>query len=159
MMPHKLKAVFENHERRGPDERDQSCDLENLFRAIVAWVQNNQMVYMGVCGGAMCAGRSLLHPSAHVLGLFDFCMGVSIKYDSDTDPVKFNTDVIDRSTFLITRGAGLAVHIEDDIALLRAFQLAKTTNGGRGAKGRVPHTKQWWVQWLGRVQVRGGVTN
>ena len=132
-MPDELKAVFENHVRRGPDERDQSCDRENLVRAIVSRVQYNQMVYMGACGGAMCAGKFLLWPLGRELGpLFDFCMGISIQYDAGLPPESCNTNVIDHKTFLITGGAGLAVHIEHDTVAASSFPSTSKTK---------------WVEW------------
>ena len=117
-----LMNVFQNHARLGHDERIQSDIVENLFRAIVNRVQYNQMLYMGVCGGAMCAGNSLRHSSAPEFGLFDFLMGVSLEHDAGLQPHKCHIQVINHKTFKITGGAGLAVHIEDDIADASSFQ-------------------------------------
>ena len=133
---HQLKTVFHNHARRGPCERDQSCGRQNLVRAIVARVQYNQMVFMGACGGAMCAGKNLLLPLEPKLELFDFCKGVSIRYDACMLPNACNANVIDRWTFLITRGAGLAVHIEHDIVAASSFPAIKNNT--------------WW-EWCQRA--------
>ena len=121
-MPDTLKNVFQNHAHLGHDERNQSSVVENVFRAIVNRVQYNEMLYMGACGGAMCAGKSLLHPSANEVDLFDFCMGVSLRYDAGMHPDLCNTQEINHKTFKITGGAGLAVHIENDIAAASSFQ-------------------------------------
>ena len=91
-MPSTLKNVFQNHARL--EHGNQSSVVENVFRAIVSRVQYNEMLYMGACGGAMCAGKSLLHPSAPEFGLFDFCMGVSIRYDAGMHPDSCNTQEI-----------------------------------------------------------------
>ena len=78
-----LKDVFKNH---GKDERDRSCMVHKLIWAIQGRVQYNEMVYMGTCGGACCAGRrywsrvhsGALGPTSREFELFDFCMGVSL---------------------------------------------------------------------------------
>ena len=93
-----LKNVFQNHARLGYDESNQSSDVENVFRAIVNRVQYNEMLYMGACGGAMCAGKSLLSweqdPSEDEFDLFDFCMGASLRYDAGMHPDLCSTQVI-----------------------------------------------------------------
>ena len=101
------------------------------MRAIVSRVQYNQMVYMGACGGAMCAGEFLLHDSRRYR-LFDLCMGTSLEYFAGMPPDACDTNVINRETFLITGVAGLAVHIEHDIVAASSFQC---TAGGK-----------WW-EW------------
>ena len=116
LMSEMLMEVFKNHAVVGNDERDQSCVVENLFRAIKARVQYNQMVYMGTCGGACCAGRWLwsrlnsgaLGLTLREFELFDFCMGVSLQYDACMPPASSDTRVIDCSIFQITGGAALA---------------------------------------------------
>ena len=121
-MSENLWKVFQNHAHLGHDERNQSSAVENIFRAIVSRVQYNQMLYMGACGGAMCAGKSLLHHSAPECDLFDFCMGVSIQYDAGMKPDSCDTQRINHNTFVITGGAGLAVHIENNIVDASSFQ-------------------------------------
>jgi hypothetical protein len=133
VMSEMLLQAFKQHAVLGEDERDQSCVVENLFRAIKARVQYNQMVYMGTCGGACCAGSMLwtrydsgaLGPTSREFELFNFSMGVSLHYDCGMTPAACDTGVIDCSTFQITGGAGLAVHIEDDIALASSFPCTK----------------------------------
>ena len=153
-MSERLMQVFKQHAVVGDDERDlpSLCDLissnqlvvENLLRAIKARVQYNQMMYMGTCGGACCGGRMLwsrlvsgaLGPTPREFELFDFCMGVSLHYDCGMPPADCNTNVITRSTFQITGGAGLAVHIENDIALSSSFPCTK---------------KNSWNSWCARA--------
>ena len=145
-MSESLMQVFKQHAVVGNDERDLPglCELissdqlvvENLFRSIKARVQYNQMMYVGVCGGACCGGRLLwsrlvsgaLGPTPREFELFDFCMGVSLHYDCGMPPADCNTNVITRSTFQITGGAGLAVHIENDIALSSSFPCIKNNS-------------------------------
>ena len=119
-----LKNVFQNHARLGYDESNQSSDVENVFRRIVSRVQYNEMLYMGACGGAMCAGRSLLSSWApsEEFDLFNFCMGPSLLYDAGTHPTLCSPHQINHETYKITGGAGLAVHIENDIADASSFQ-------------------------------------
>ena len=129
VMSETLEEVFQNHAVAVNNERDKACVVENLFRAIKARVQDNQMVYMGTCGGACCAGRwlwSRLHsgalgPTRREVELFDFCMGASLHYDAGMPAASCDTRVIDCETFQITGGAALAVHIESDIALASSF--------------------------------------
>ena len=131
-----LEEVFQNHALCVNDESDQSCVVETLFRAIKARVQDNQMVYMGTCGGACCAGRWLwsrfrsgaLGPTPGEVELFDFCMGASLQYDAGMPPASCHTRAIDCETFLITGGAALAVHIENDIALASSFPCCKNNS-------------------------------
>ena len=81
----------------------------------------------------MCAGKFLLWPPGRELGpLFDFCMGISIQHDAGLPPESCNTNVIDHKTFLITGGAGLAVHIEHDTVAASSFPSTSKTK---------------WVKW------------
>ena len=63
-------------------------------------------------------------------------MGVSIRYDAGMKPGSGNTQEINPTTFLITGGAGLAVHIEDGIADISSFQACLGTK---------------WHQWCQRA--------
>ena len=85
-MSRPLRALFARHAELGYDERNQANDGENLLRMFVNRVQYNQMVYMGVCGGACCAGKyywcqSISGSGGYVPGtqleLFNFLRGVS----------------------------------------------------------------------------------
>ena len=120
-----LVEVFKKHAFVGPDERDQSDVAMNLFRAIKRRVQYNDMVFMGVCGGAMLAGKrywcQLARDMEDDVDLFDFFMGVSVHYDANLPPESCDTRVISERIFQITGGAALAVHIENDIALAKSF--------------------------------------
>ena len=135
-MSEMLLEVFKTHARFGDDELDQTCAVENLFQAIKARVQYNQMVYMGTCGGACCAGRrywtrlnsGAMGPTSRDVDLFDFCMGVSLHYDAGMPPALCDTNVIGSSTFQITAGAALAVHIENSIVLASSFQCGQNNS-------------------------------
>ena len=131
-----LVEVFKKHAFVGPDERDQSDVEMNLFRAIKRRVQYNDMVFMGVCGGAALAGRrywcQLARNMEDDVDLFDFFMGVSVHYDANSPPASCDTRVISERTFQITSGAALSVHIANDIALARSFPCT-----------RKPH----WIKW------------
>ena len=144
-----LRIGFANHTLQGGDEQDQSNLQASLLRKIKARVQYNQMVYMGTCGGACCAGKTywcqsesgVLSPgtSAAELTLFDFCMGVSLHYDVGTPPRMCDTEVIDCNTFQITGGAALAVHIEGEVARASSFMCGKNNS--------------WW-QWCETATAR-----
>ena len=124
-----LEAVFRDHDRFGLDESDGSSLVESLFRAIKTRVQYNQMLYIGTCGGAISAGQRYL-PTR--LPLFDFCMGVSLRYDFGKSPDNCDSGAISANTFIMTSGAAVAVHINSDTALASSFP------SGKGAK---------WVDW------------
>ena len=130
-----LTHVFQNHHRCGVDESLPSNGMEDLFRCIKSRVQYNDMLYMGTCGGACCAGNSLWSrsqsgslapPTAPSrMELFDFCMGVSLEYSANTSPTESDMSVINSSTFMITSGAALAVHIEKEILRVESFPAGK----------------------------------
>ena len=126
-----LLNVFQNHAINGNDEANDFGPLEDLFRCIKERVQYNHMVYMGTCGGACCAGKWLwsmqpsgLGPIVRDFALFDFCLGVSLHYNTGM-PVGECRLVVDADTFQITGGAALAVHIEKDIASASSFPCGK----------------------------------
>jgi len=110
--------------------------IDQVFRAVRDRVQYNDMAYMGVCGGAICAGHMYLEPwrlgAWRQLELFDFCMGVSLRYDSGMPPESCDPAVICARVFQMTSGAGLAVHIERDIARASSFPCGKNNS---------------WVSW------------
>ena len=81
-MSQALRIVFQGHMALGHDERYQANHQENLLRMIEKRVQYNDMVYMGVCGGACCAGEYYWRQAASGgfspstgLRLFDFFSG------------------------------------------------------------------------------------
>ena len=86
-------------------------------------------VYMGVCGGAGCAGkywqRLRIGTTDKDLELFDFLLGVSLHYDANAPAYDCVID-IDRTTFQMTCGAALAVHIENDIATASSFPCSES---------------------------------
>ena len=141
-MPEKVKEVFRNHARCGDDESQNLSDIrEQCYKRIESRVLYNLMVYMGVLEGALCAGKHswirlesgglghhLIPPIAGChnedlnLKLFDFCMGINIDYASQSvneciDMLPF----ISPPHLMITRGAGLAVHIQDSICESSSF--------------------------------------
>ena len=125
-----LGYVFENHRRMGDCERDTSNMMENLYRKLVARVQYNQMVYMGTCGGAMVAGRYYWNirqqQFEYQMKMFDFLMGVSLRYDPCMSCVACDASaVINVTTLYMTRGAGVAVHIQDQLAQSSQFPTLK----------------------------------
>ena len=155
-----LLNVFQNHAAIGNDEEHNFGPLEDLFRCIKARVQYNQMVYMGTCGGACCAGEWLWSPQASGLGpivrdfaLFDFCLGVSLHYNTSM-PVDECHLVVNESTFQMTSGAALAVHIEKDIASASSFPCGKNNTWYPWcAQATVAH--QSVVTWLAKRRVSG----
>ena len=118
-----LRRVMQEHCARGEHADDEGCpwDLEQrsveqqLYSQIKARVQYNKMVYMGTCGGACCFGRDYWSGWRFLSGLtlFDFCMGVSLRYDSGSPAGLCDQSHISSRIFMITSGAGLAVHIEN----------------------------------------------
>ena len=82
---------------------------------------------MGVCGGAMCAGKYWKHLRTNEdlnVELFDFLIGVSLHYEAN-EPASECAIIVDRTSFQITGGAALAVHIENDIAAASSFPCSK----------------------------------
>ena len=140
-----MKEVFRNHARCGDDESQNLSDIrEQCYKRIESRVLYNLMVYMGVCGGAVCAGKHywmrlasgglghhLTPPIAgghnNDLKLFDFCMGLNLHYEALKSPNVCMTklDIISPTKLMITSGAGLAVHIEAAICEVKSFQCTK----------------------------------
>ena len=96
-------------------------------------------VYMGTCGGAGCAGkywhRLRIGKYWHRTGagcadkdleLFDFLLGVSLHYHANARASDCDID-IDRTTFQMTCGAALAVHVENDIATASSFPCSENS--------------------------------
>jgi hypothetical protein len=136
-IPPQLRLVFSNHARMGEGQGDMSSMMENLYRSIVARVQYNQMVYMGTCGGAMVADIWFWNIRNQQfddhMKLFDFCMGVSLRYDPCMSCYRCDASkVIGHNTFYITSGAAVAVHIENDVAAASLFPCGKITRGRTG---------------------------
>ena len=133
-----LRRVMQEQCERGEDADDEGCpwDLEQrsveqqLYSQIKARVQYNKMVYMGSCGGACCFGRNYWSGWSFKcnLTLFDFCMGVSLRYDSGSPPGLCDQSHISSRIFMITSGAGLAVHIENHGARASSFPCARNTH-------------------------------
>ena len=80
-----------------------------------------------------------LGPLTQELALFDFCMGVSLQYDSGMPIEDCNLDEITKTTFKMTGGVALAVHVEDDI-----FTAVNFPSGKNGT---------WW-DWCTKANAR-----
>ena len=111
---------------------------------------------MGVCGGAMCAGKYWKHLRTNEdlnVELFDFLIGVSLHYEAN-EPASECAIIVDRTSFQITGGAALAVHIEEDIASASSFPCGKNNTWYPWcAQATVAH--QSVVNWLAKQRVSG----
>ena len=145
-MSRPLRALFDRHAELGYDERNQANDGENLLRMLVKKVQYNEMVYMGVCGGACCAGKYYwcqsagggLAPGTESWG-FDLFLGVSLRYSAGMKVEECDLGFIDENTFQLTGGAGLAVLITSEDVCASSFSTGKNS--------------KWW-EWCVRATVR-----
>ena len=96
----------------------------------------------GVCGGACCAGKyywcqSIIsggYAPGTQLELFNFFLGVSLRYDAGLKVDECNTEFIDEKTFQITGGAGLAVLITSEDVCASSFSSCKNGKWGDWCK-------------------------
>jgi len=96
-------------------------DLSSLVRTKV---QYGQLLWIGVCGGAMCAGRQYWPSMPSQLGL-DVFNGVNVLYDGatgvgDIGPSKTNT-----SSFHMASSIGMAVWFKPGGSLSSSFVVSK----------------------------------
>ena len=70
-VPDKLKGLFQ---ARG-----------GLLDQLVERVQFHQVLYIGICGGAKCAGATY-YPGDGIDRCFDFFNGFQVRYDSNASP-------------------------------------------------------------------------
>jgi len=107
----------------------QDASNAKLIECIRTRVTYNQMVYVGVCGGAYIAGhnRPSCSPS---LRCFDFFAGRNITYDDNAEDGHWN----DLNTLCVTSGTGLYVLLDANTGLLRAEALVTVKSKGAQMK-------------------------
>ena len=101
--------------------------MEQCYKLIVKKVMYNEWLYMGACGGAVCAFRHYWTNTD--LRLFDFFMGVDLHYQSCTqvELCMENMSILSPKKWMITSGAGLAVHIKPGMCTIKSFECSKNT--------------------------------
>jgi hypothetical protein len=135
-MVDELVNVFRVFTQHTKDERScQSYSLQ-LVRKLRDRVLYNQMLYVGICGGALSSGLQYWSPLRNATrdqltcnggdySLFDFCCGTSLLYNCGTPPAACDVELIDGRHFQITSGAALAVHLAPGICFASSFPSGK----------------------------------
>ena len=77
---------------------------------IRARVQYDEMAYIGICGGAMAAGRHYWSQPRSTC-CFDFLEGVDVAYDANDSTIAKKTPRTDATAFQMTCACGIAINM------------------------------------------------
>ena len=100
-----------------------------MFWQVRRRVCYNQMMYIGVCGGAVCAGHRYAMSGEPPYGppLFDFFHGAQVVYYALMAPNLCHIE--DRRTLYITSGSALMLHITPTTTLAASIRVTKNNKG------------------------------
>ena len=134
--PYHLKCLFQ---ARG-----------GLLDQLVERVQFHQVLYIGICGGAKCAGTTY-YPGDGIDRCFDFFNGFQVRYDANASP-KLVEATSSCNEIQITSGCGVGIFLRPDEVLVASFPVVKNRlkwEGFAGANTRnlaqftIPALVQW----------------
>lgn len=146
---------------------------QDSIREVARKVMYNQMVYFGVCGGAIVAGRDWIGPDFGTVTFLDCLGGLSVRYTPSVPASSVQIIEWDDRLVEVTDGCGVAMHVEEGFARASCFiavkkrkstwwsyQEANTRKVQRQAEGfltsfsRYQHRgRLWWFRMDVEVQL------